>query len=215
MGVDFAGGTSAKVVFASAVDADAVRNSLDSKLVEANGQTAAYQVQSLGNNNTEFKVTTNYLINADDNSSEDLVTNKMKEAFGSLGVDYKIDSTYKVDPTMSDDFRKEAVYAGILCLVLIGIYMWLRFRKWDFAIGASVALFHDAFFVIAIFTIFNGILPFSLEVNQNFVGAILTVIGYSINDTVVIFDRIREYTKVRKNAPLESTIHWSPPSMML
>jgi len=207
MGVDFAGGTSAKVIFASAVDADAVRNSLGSKLVEANGQTAAYQVQSLGGGNTDYKVTTNYLMNSDDTATDDLVSAKMKEAFGSLGVDYKIDSTYKVDPTMSDDFRKEAVYAGILCLVLIGIYIWLRFRKWDFAIGASIALFHDAFFVIAIFTIFNGLLPFSLEINQNFVGAILTVIGFSINDTVVIFDRIREYTKVRKNAPMESTIN--------
>lgn len=85
--------------------------------------------------------------------------------------------------------------------------MWLRFRKWDFAIGASVALFHDALFVIMMFTLFNGILPFSLEVNQNFVGAILTVIGYSINDTVVIFDRVREYTKIRRNAPLDKTIN--------
>jgi len=108
---------------------------------------------------------------------------------------------------MSDDFRKEAVYAGVLCLLIISIYMWLRFRKWDFAVGASVALLHDAFFVITIFTVFNGILPFSLEVNQNFVGAILTVIGFSINDTVVIFDPVREYTKIRKNAPLDKTIN--------
>ncbi len=209
MGVDFAGGTSAKVVFASAVNADDVRNVLGNTLIEQDGQVAAYQVQSLGTQSTDFKVTTNYLMNTDanSNSAEDATSTKLKEAFGKLGVQYSIESTYQVDPTMSDDFRKEAIWAGILCLVLIGIYMWARFRMWDFAVGASVALLHDAFFVITIFTIFNGILPFSLEVNQNFVGAILTVIGYSINDTVVIFDRVREYTKIRKNAPLDKTIN--------
>ncbi len=208
MGVDFAGGTSAKVVFVSPVDADQVRSILGSTLIETDGQVAAYQVQNLGSNGTDYKVTTNYLMNSGDNAnSEDATSNKLKEAFGKLGVDYKIESTYQVDPTMSDDFRKEAVWAGILCLVLIGIYMWLRFRKWDFAVGASVALLHDAMFVIAMYTLFNGILPFTLEINQNFVGAILTVIGYSINDTVVIFDRVREYTKIKKNAPLDKTIN--------
>jgi SecD/SecF fusion protein len=83
----------------------------------------------------------------------------------------------------------------------------IRFRKWDFAIGASVALFHDAVVVIAAFTLLKGLLPFTLEVNQNFIGAILTVIGFSINDTVVIFDRIREYLKVRKNGNIETTIN--------
>lgn len=208
MGVDFAGGTSAKVVFASAVDADQVRDVLGKTLLEEDGQTAAYMVQNIGAGSTDFKITTNYLMNSNSNAnSEDATSEKLKEAFNKLGVDYKIDSTYQVDPTMSDDFRKEAIWAGALCLILIGIYMWLRFRKWDFAIGASVALFHDALFVIMMFTLFNGILPFSLEVNQNFVGAILTVIGYSINDTVVIFDRVREYTKIRRNAPLDKTIN--------
>lgn len=208
MGVDFAGGTSAKVVFASPVNADDLRNALGNTLIEPDGQTAAYQVQNLGTNGTDFKVTTNYLMNSGENTNaEDATSTKLKEAFAKLGVESNIESTYQVDPTMSDDFRKEAIWAGILCLVLIGIYMWARFRKWDFAVGASVALLHDAFFVITIFTLFNGILPFSLEVNQNFVGAILTVIGYSINDTVVIFDRVREYTKIRKNAPLDKTIN--------
>jgi SecD/SecF fusion protein len=208
MGVDFAGGTSAKVVFASAVNADQVRNVLGETLIEADGQTASYLVQNIGTTGTDFKVTTNYLMNSGTNAnSEDATSNKLKEAFAKIGPDYKIESTYQVDPTMSDDFRKEAVWAGIVCLVLIGIYMWLRFRKWDFAVGASVALFHDAMFVIMMYTLFNGILPFSLEVNQNFVGAILTVIGYSINDTVVIFDRVREYTKIKRNAPLDKTIN--------
>jgi SecD/SecF fusion protein len=108
---------------------------------------------------------------------------------------------------MSDDFRSQAMIASILALVLVGAYILLRFRKWDFALGASVALVHDALVVIAAFTLLNGFMPFSLEVNQNFIGAILTVIGYSINDTVVIFDRIREYLRVRKSGQMESTIN--------
>jgi SecD/SecF fusion protein len=91
--------------------------------------------------------------------------------------------------------------------LLVGIYIFIRFRKWDFAIGAAVALFHDALVVISAFTLLNGVLPFSLEVNQNFIGAILTIIGYSINDTVVIFDRIREYLRNNKNENIEVTIN--------
>ena len=92
-------------------------------------------------------------------------------------------------------------------LLLVGIYVVFRFRKIDFAIGATVALFHDALMVICAFTLLNGLVPFTLEVNQNFVAAILTVIGYSINDTVVIFDRIREYFRERRNPELKSTIN--------
>jgi SecD/SecF fusion protein len=118
-----------------------------------------------------------------------------------------MDSSYKVDPTMSDDFRKEAIWAGLISLILVGIYIFIRFQAWDFAIGASVALFHDALVVLAAFTLLNGLVPFSLEINQNFIGAILTIIGYSINDTVVIFDRIREYLRGNKNQDIEVTIN--------
>lgn len=206
MGVDFAGGTSARVEFEQSVNPDNVREALQAVLVE-NGQPASYTVQSVGTGDKSFKITTNYLINSEDANVETLVSNKIKEGLATLNVKSEIDSTMKVDATMSDDFRKEAAWAGILSLVLIGIYILIRFRKIDFAVGASVALFHDALVVIAAFTLLNGIVPFSLEVNQNFVGAILTVIGFSINDTVVIFDRIREYLKGRKNAPIDATIN--------
>lgn len=207
MGVDFAGGTSARVTFVQTVDPDAVRSALSSTLVDANGQQSSVLVQSIGSGNNDFKVTTNYLIDSENENVENMVSEKLSEAFSKLGTTYTVGSSYKVDPTMSDDFRKQAIWAGILALILVGAYILLRFRKMDFALGASVALVHDALIVIAAFTLFNGIVPFSLEVNQNFVGAILTVIGFSINDTVVIFDRIREYLKVRRNAPIESTIN--------
>ncbi len=207
MGVDFAGGTSAKVSFAQVVEVDAVRDALGNSLVEADGQKASVLVQNIGNSGKEYKVTTNYLINSDVEDVENKVSSKLGEAFTSLGGGYIIDSSVKVDATMSDDFRKEAFWAAVFSLLLVGTYILIRFRKWDFALGASIALLHDALVVIAAFTLLNGVLPFSLEINQNFIGAILTVIGFSINDTVVIFDRIREYFKTRKNAPLESTIN--------
>jgi SecD/SecF fusion protein len=147
------------------------------------------------------------MIDSENPEVENMVSAKMAEGFSKMNADFTVGSSYKVDPTMSDDFRKQASWATILSLILVGAYIMLRFRKWDFALGASVALLHDALVVIAAFTLLNGVMPFSLEVNQNFIGAILTVIGYSINDTVVIFDRIREYLSGRKNAPIEGTIN--------
>lgn len=207
MGVDFAGGTSQRVKFEQPVSADQLRNILAETMVEADGKAAAYVVQSIGTGDIEYKITTNYMMDSEVDNVEAQVTEKFKESFDKVGVKYVPGSSYKVDATMSDDFRKQATWAAILSLILVGFYILIRFRKWDFALGASVALFHDALVVVAAFTLFNGILPFTLEVNQNFIGAILTVIGYSINDTVVIFDRIREYLKTRKNAPIEGTIN--------
>ena len=207
MGVDFAGGSSYKVAFVSQVDVDAVRDGLGKALVETNGNEAAITVQSIGTAGREFKITTNYLINSEDTNVDELVTAAVEAGLGNVGTAFDITSSYKVDATMSDDFRTEAFWATIVGLLLVGVYIVIRFRKIDFAIGASVALLHDALVVIAAFTLLNGLMPFTLEVNQNFVGAILTVIGYSINDTVVIFDRIREYFRGRRNADVNQTIN--------
>jgi SecD/SecF fusion protein len=207
MGVDFSGGTSVRVDFASDVNVDQLRANVGSVLVEENGSAASVVVQSIGNGSRSYKVTTNYMINSENPDVENMVSAKMAEGFEKMNSEFTVGSSYKVDPTMSDDFRKQAGWATVLSLILVGAYIMLRFRKWDFALGASVALLHDALVVIAAFTLLNGLVPFSLEVNQNFIGAILTVIGYSINDTVVIFDRIREYLSGRKNAPIEGTIN--------
>jgi SecD/SecF fusion protein len=207
MGVDFAGGTSYKVTYASAVDAENIRTSLNNSLVESNGNVAATSVQSIGSDNKSFKITTNFMMDSNEANIDESVTTKMNAGLKNVGVDYTIDSSYKVDATMSDDFRTEAFWSTIIGLILVGIYIFIRFQKWDFAVGAAAALFHDALIVVSAFTLLNGLVPFSLEVNQNFIGAILTVIGYSINDTVVIFDRIREYFNSRKNPELKSTIN--------
>jgi SecD/SecF fusion protein len=207
MGVDFSGGTSVRVAFEQDVNVDQLRSAIGSTLVDESGNASSNTVQSIGAGSREFKVTTNYMMNSEAENVEALVSEKMKSGFDQLGSKYTVGSSYKVDPTMSDDFRKQAIWASILSLLLVGGYIMIRFRKWDFALGASVALFHDALIVVAAFTLLKGILPFTLEVNQNFIGAILTVIGFSINDTVVIFDRIREYLKVRKSGQIETTIN--------
>ncbi len=207
LGVDFIGGTSYKVEFAQAVDADQVRQALESTLVDDQGNKGSVLVQSIGSGSQDFKVTTNFLINSTDPNADAMVSAKVQEALNKVSTDAKMDSSYKVDASMSDDFRREAIWAGIISLLLVGLYIFIRFRKIDFAIGAAVALFHDALIVIAAFTLLNGILPFSLEVNQNFIGAILTIIGFSINDTVVIFDRVREYLRGNKSQPMATTIN--------
>jgi len=205
MGVDFVGGTSFKVKYEEKVDPEAVRSALSTALVE-NGNASASTVQAIGTAGNELKITTNYLINDNSNDVTQRVQSDVDKALGTVGK-HEITTSYKVDASMSDDFRAEAIWAAILTLLLVGIYVVFRFRKIDFAIGASVALLHDALIVICAFTLLNGVVPFTLEVNQNFVAAILTIIGYSINDTVVIFDRIREYFRERRNPELKSTIN--------
>ncbi|MEY4330616.1 MAG: hypothetical protein RL609_1364 [Bacteroidota bacterium] len=207
MGVDFAGGTSYKVTYTNAVDAENVRAAMNASLVESNGNVAATSVQSIGSDNKSFKITTNFMMDSNEANIDEVVSAKVNEGLKAVGTNYTIDSSYKVDATMSDDFRTEAFWSTIIGLILVGIYIFIRFQKWDFAVGAAAALAHDALIVVSAFTLLNGLVPFSMEVNQNFIGAILTVIGYSINDTVVIFDRIREYFNTRKNPELKSTIN--------
>ena len=108
-------------------------------------------------------------------------------------------SSEKVGPTIADDLKQSSIYAIILALIVIFVYIAIRFKNWQFGIGGVAALFHDAMFTIFMFSWFHGILPFTLDVDQTFIASILTIIGYSINDTVVIFDRIREYRTLYPN----------------
>ena len=107
----------------------------------------------------------------------------------------------KVDPTISDDIRSGAVWAVSLTLLFMFVYIAVRFRNWQFGIGAVLALVHDALIVLSLYSLLHGLLPFSLELDEHFIAAVLTVIGYSINDTVVVFDRIREYLQDHRREP--------------
>jgi SecD/SecF fusion protein len=99
----------------------------------------------------------------------------------------------KVGPTIADDIKQAAFWAILGSLIVVFLYILLRFRKWQFSLGAVAAVFHDVLIVLSIFSLFYKILPFDMEIGQSFIAAILTVVGYSLNDTVVIFDRIREF----------------------
>ncbi|MEY3397445.1 MAG: hypothetical protein RL220_39 [Bacteroidota bacterium] len=207
MGVEFQGGTSFTVAFAENIDSDALRNNLSTMLVNEDGSQTSNTVQTVAASNKEFKIVTNYLRNSDATDREELVESKMNEVLGKMGPAFTIAKVEKVDPAISDDFRTDAILSTIFALLIIGIYITIRFRMLNYAIGATVALFHDVLVTLAAFTLLNGIVPFSLEINQVFIGALLTIVGYSINDTVVIFDRIREYMAGRRNSDTKQIIN--------
>jgi SecD/SecF fusion protein len=111
--------------------------------------------------------------------------------FATFIADYR-QSSSKVGPTVADDIKVQSMWAVVFSLIGIFLYIFLRFRNWQFGFGGVLALMHDSMIIVSVYTLFWGILPFSLEVDQSFIAAILTIIGYSINDTVVVYDRIRE-----------------------
>ncbi len=205
-GIDFIGGTSYTVNFDSAVNANDLRNNLKDMLVD-NGQPSTSTVQEVAGSGNRFKVTTNYMVASNATDVEVQIKKKVEEVLAKSGT-FKIDQEFKVDASMSDDFRKQAFWATIMSVLVIGLYIFVRFQKWDFALGAIIALFHDILVTMGVYSLLNGIVPFTLELNQVFIGALLTIAGYSINDTVIIFDRLREYLKVRKaGASIEPTIN--------
>ena len=201
LGVDFKGGYSYAVQFENAVNIDDIRSTFEAKDF-FDGKPV---VKSFGGNNT-FEITTDHMINSQDEDADEQVLRKLHTGVESLigkDVDYDkfvegsaethLTRSIKVGPTIADDIRLSAFYSAIFALLLIFLYIFIRFRKWQYSLGAVAALFHDVLIVLTIFSIGSTFLPFSVEVDQVFIGAILTVIGYSINDTVVVFDRIREF----------------------
>ncbi|MFZ5942035.1 MAG: protein translocase subunit SecDF [Bacteroidota bacterium] len=217
-GVDFAGGRNYVVSFKHDVQTAEVRDLLD----KAFGEMPT--VITYGQKNT-VRITTKYLIENDQPEADSIIKAKMFEGLKPLldetvvlddflnGQDYIV-SAHKVGPTIAGDIKKQAVIAVIFSLIVIFLYILIRFRNWQYGLGAIAALAHDVIITIGLFSMLYGIMPFSLEIDQAFIAAILTVVGYSINDTVIIFDRIREYLGLQKkrerkdvlNAALNSTL---------
>ena len=208
MGIDFKGGREYKVRFENAVNTNEVRNALNKTL------GAGTVVKQFGSAN-QVKLTTSYLINKTgkevDGQVEMAVYEGLKQFMPNTSYEnfkrVNLMSSTKVDPTISQDFKRSSVLATVLSLLVIFIYILIRFRKYGYSVGALAATAHDAFAVIAVFSLLHGILPFSMEVDANFIAAILTIIGYSLNDTVIIFDRLREYLKERPNADMKETMN--------
>jgi len=206
-GVDFTGGRSYIVTFAQPVVASELKVGLDGEF------DGSVEVKSYGASNI-MKVTTSYLINEDDDASNLEVETKVKEGIANImGLTYSTDAaniqdgqfaitgSSKVGATVADDIKKSSAEAMFFALVAIFLYILLRFRKWQFSLGAIIALAHDVLFVIATFAIASAF-GATFEIDQVFIAAILTVVGYSINDTVIIFDRIRENIEMRGTSKL-------------
>ena len=202
-GVDFTGGRTYVVRFDREVSANDIRSALFEEFNES------VEVKQFGGQNqkSQMKVTTKYLINSDDTETDDLVEGKLYDALKGFFVanmslaDFistannpnGIISAEKVGPTIANDIKRDAVIAVLIALAAIFLYIASRFRNWVWGTGGVLSLTHNALITMGFFSIFSGILPFSLDVDQTFIAAILTIIGYTINDNVVIFDRIREY----------------------
>ena len=195
LGIDFSGGRNYVVSFDKTVNADHVRKLLDNAF-----EGDMPQVTSIGSDN-QVRIATKYKITDNsptiDNEIEGklydnlkpLLTNSVTKA---QFIKENIKSSQKVGPTVADDIKRSAFWAVIFAIFGIGLYIFIRFREWGYALGAIVSLAHDAIITLGLFSLFYGFLPFSMEIDQAFIAAILTVIGYSVHDTVINYDRIRE-----------------------
>ncbi|MCB0395848.1 MAG: protein translocase subunit SecDF [Flavobacteriales bacterium] len=201
LGIDFVGGRSYVVSFDKPVNASEVGNILK---VPFGGSIP--EVKTYGGSN-QLRITTNYMIDQDGQEVDNQVQTALEEGLNSIQPNWSIESSNKVEATIADDIKQNAVWALTFSLFIIFLYILIRFKKWQFGLGALAALAHDILFVLGAFSLLDAIVPFSMEVNQAFIAATLTVIGYSINDTVVVFDRIREYLAEHKRKEMPEVIN--------
>ncbi len=199
-GVDFKGGRTYVVRFEKPVDAQQVRVVLDKTY------HLTTEVKTFGTTNPQLRITTTYLVDDNSPTADTKAENKLKEGLKQINNPSQVMSQQKVGPTIANDIKTSAVYSVIFAILVISFYILIRFRRWQFSLGALIATAHDALLVLSFFSLFNGILPFSLDIDQNFIAAILLVIGYSINDTVVVFDRIREFLNLHNTKSDEQKV---------
>lgn len=196
-GIDFVGGRTYQVRFTEAVSSEKVAEDLTAVF-------ESVEVKTIGSDN-QLKISTKYKVNENSVEADEDVKLKLFEGlkpylpagetfkdFSEAKDDVGIVLSSKVSPTIADDIKKESLLAVLGSLLVVFLYILFRFKKWQFSIGAVAAVFHDVIIVLGIFSLLYKIMPFSMEIDQAFIAAILTVIGYSLNDTVVVFDRIRE-----------------------
>ena len=225
-GIDFSGGRTYVVRFDQPVSTGDVRAALTAEF-----DNNAPEVKTFGPSK-QVKITTKYLIDDKSPEVDSIIQVKLFHSLKPFYTDQEMEyndfstdveneskmmgilSSQKVDPVIADDIKYRAWRAIAIALLVIFIYIAIRFRRWQFGLSGLVALLHDSLIIIGIFSIFYNLLPFSMEIDQAFIAAILTIIGYSINDTVIIFDRIREFSglypkkdmRENMNAALNSTL---------
>ncbi len=186
LGVDFKGGRTYIVKFDKPMVTDEVAHKLSANF---EGQEAL--VKTAGTDNS-LKITTPYHIQDQNPNADKIVETALRKGLTDLGVKFEIGASQKVTPTIASDIIYGAYGAILISCLFMFIYILIRFRKWQYGLGAVIALFHDVLLVLSFYTILDGMLPFPLEIGQDFIAAILTVMGYTMTETVVVFDRIRE-----------------------
>ena len=214
LGVDFVGGRTYTVRFDQDVSPTEVQSALEEQFGNAEAKT-------FGPNN-QLKITTNYKVDEEGTAVDEEIQDGLFESLqpylpedltvdefinGSSDKTIGIMESMKVGPTIAEDIKAASFWAVLGSLIVVFLYILLRFRKWQFSLGAVVAVFHDVLIVLGVFSLLYKFMPFSLEINQAFIAAILTVIGYSLNDTVVVFDRIREYVNEHTTWKLGKTVN--------
>ena len=211
-GIDFTGGRSFIVRFDKPVDAEKVKENLSNIFKNNNGESSSIDIKTFGNDH-QLKITTDYKIDDESLSADQDIEQKLHlglKPYLPNGISLKdfkstdqnplgIISSTKVGPTVADDIKIGGTLAVTISLLGIFAYILIRFRKWQFSLGATLGLTFSTILVLGAYSLFYNVMPFNMEINQDFIAAILTVLGYCINDTVIIFDRIREYLKEPKN----------------
>ncbi len=199
-GVEFQGGRSYTIAFDKKVDADKFRDDLKTALDGDN-----ITLKTVGEDGKHINITTAYLKGLD--NADSTVQSKLMIGLKSVlpaDITYNkfvaenIQSSTTVQPSISDDLKNGAIKATIFAMLIIFLYIFMRFRDWRYSAGTILTLLHDVLVTLAVFAFFKDIVPFPLEIDQHFIAAILTVIGFSMNDTVIVFDRIREYSRDMK-----------------
>jgi SecD/SecF fusion protein len=209
LGVDFKGGRSYVVRFDKPVNTAELTSSLAKEF------GLAPLVRTFGAAN-QVKITTAYEIDNDDPAIDSIVEAKLHAGvknfytnppdYEDFKNNYRL-SSMKVGPTVADDIKSSSLYASILSIIAIFVYLAIRFRRWEFGLGAIIATAHDVLIILSIFSLFKGIMPFPTEIDQTIIAALLTIIGYSINDTVIVFDRIREFINLHPTRSLNVNVN--------
>jgi len=202
-GVEFAGGRSYTIKFDKPVSPDAIRDDLKKTL-----GNESPEIKSIGTNN-QLAITTAYLIKDNKANVDSIVEKALYDGlqkhlpegttYSDFNKNYKV-SYQTVLPSISEDLKLGAEKATVFALIAICLYIFIRFRDWRYSVGTIVSLLHDVFVTLAVFSFLRSFVPFPLEIGQHFIAAILTVIGFSMNDTVIVFDRIREYSGTMKGS---------------
>ncbi len=214
LGVDFSGGRTYTVRFDQQVTPEQVRAALYDEFQESS------EVKQFGGA-SQMRITTKYMVNDKSSETDRLIESKLFNALkgfyaneltlegftSTLENPNGIVSSDRVDASIASEMKRDAIIAVVLALIVIFGYIAFRFKNWTWGIGGVSSLVHNSIIVIGFYSIFSGILPFTLDVDQTFIAAVLTIIGYSINDNVVIFDRIREYRTLFPKRPLEQNIN--------